>query len=453
MLPRQRRLPAAAIVAFAAAIAAALLVIVPTSPASAVERGTVRGAIYQNGDLVGRVKMLWFDRNWTFIGSRMVRGGVYGLTLPVGTYHLQFVDQKPAYDVTKAAPADVTVTIRRGTVQKDVRLTRGAAIGGTVRAGGKIAGGATVIAANTSEQSYTTKANSQGQYAIGGLPPGRYSIFTYDRTKQWVDKSIYLSTVKAKPFRRVNVNLRKRAGTLSIDLLTASDRYKARATVTVVSRKTGQFWTARAAGGRVTIRGLYAGGYDIQLPGWDVWLGGRVRVNATVKPGKVAFGSATLRQRGGWITGTVLDAFAPAYVLPGARVRLYDERGGLRDTAVAGRGGRFMLDGALTTGSYTVVIDAGEMSGGYLGTEPRRCLYTQVKVSNVRLTTGRGTEIGAAYLPPATGQQKCPSPTATPTPTPSPTPTASPTGTATATPTPTATPTTTPTATSAPSVR
>ena len=108
-----------------------------------------------------------------------------------------FVDQRPAYDVTKAAPANIKVTVRAGrTTTKNATMRRGAAITGTVKAGGKVAKGARVVAANTAEQSFEVKANGRGQFALGGLPAGNYSVFTYDRSKRYVAKSLWVPRMK-----------------------------------------------------------------------------------------------------------------------------------------------------------------------------------------------------------------------------------------------------------------
>ncbi|MGA8257484.1 MAG: carboxypeptidase-like regulatory domain-containing protein [Nocardioides sp.] len=377
--------------------------------AAAAVRGKVRGEIIQSkGSPAPKIKMQWFDRNWKFLGARKVAGGVYSLSLPEGKYYLQFVDQRPSYDVTKAAPADVTVKIQAGrTVTRTVRMRRGAAIGGTVKAGGKVSPGATVIAANTNQQSYTSKANDKGQYALGGLPAGNYSIFTYERKKQWVGKSIYLPKVKAGQFRNVNPALTKRGGKLSVDLYAGDKPFKGSGSVTAVSRATGQFWTARISRGTVLFQGLYQGGYYLEVPGSGNYLSARVGLRNKVRPGRVTFSSAALKKRGGWVTGFVVDEYDPSFSLKGARVRLYDESGALRDTATSRGDGSFLLDGQLLTGSYTVVADPGEASGGYLGEEPHRCLYGSERISNVKITTGRGTDVGEVPLEPAPGQEKC----------------------------------------------
>ncbi len=265
-----------------------------SAASSAVARGKVRGEIIQTkGSPAPKIKMQWFDANWKFLGARRVNGGVYSLSLPVGRYYLQFVDQRPAYDVTKSAPADVTVNIQAGrTVTRTVRMRRGAAIGGTVKAGGKVSPGATVVAANTNEQSYTSRANDKGQYAIGGLPGGNYSIFTYDRKKVWVGKSVYLPKLKGGQFKNVNPALTKRGGKLSVDLYAGDKPFKGSGSVTAVSRTTGQFWTARISRGTVLFQGLYPGGYYLDVPGSGNYLAARVGLRNKVRPGRVSFSSA-----------------------------------------------------------------------------------------------------------------------------------------------------------------
>ena len=159
--------------------------------AHAAEKGRVVGEVLVPGNV--KLKVRVFDKSWNFLQARKVNGSIYSLRLDPGTYYLQFTDERPAYNVDKYAPTDVRVRVKAGKkVQKNVRMKPGAAITGTVRAGGKPLGGAKVVAANANEQSFSTKANDKGQFAIGGLPDGSYSVFTYDRKKTWVDKSTYV---------------------------------------------------------------------------------------------------------------------------------------------------------------------------------------------------------------------------------------------------------------------
>ena len=117
-------------------VASAAIVLASTSPAEAASKGRVRGYVAASGDPA--LKVSWFTTDWKFLGSRSVdRNGGYGLSLAPGTYRLQFTDKRPSYDITKLASADATVTVSTGrTVIKNVRMHRGAAITGTVRAHG-----------------------------------------------------------------------------------------------------------------------------------------------------------------------------------------------------------------------------------------------------------------------------------------------------------------------------
>ena len=188
--PRLSRVVVAIVVALIASLVA---VGATTTSASAAETGKVRGAIYAGKGLADRIQVTWFDSDWHYIGKRKLSRGVYSLRLRTGTYWLQFTDLRPVYDVTRYAPTNVKVTVRSGrTATKTVHMHRGAAITGVVKAGGKPAGGARIVAANTSEQSFSVNANSKGQFAVGGLPAGSYSVFSYDRAKKWVGKSLWV---------------------------------------------------------------------------------------------------------------------------------------------------------------------------------------------------------------------------------------------------------------------
>ena len=58
--------------------------------------------------------MQWFTKDWTYLGKRKQANGVLLAEPEAGHYWIQFVDQRPAYDVTKAAPANIKVTVRAG---------------------------------------------------------------------------------------------------------------------------------------------------------------------------------------------------------------------------------------------------------------------------------------------------------------------------------------------------
>ena len=226
----------AALLALAVALAGLLLAPAPAQAAPTARTYEVVGQITGPQARLPKIRVRWFTKDWTYLGEKAVPGDIYTLSLAPGTYHLQFVDQRPAYDVTKYAPADLTVTLKNRKIQRNVRMQRGAAVTGTVRAGGKVAGGARVVAANTYEQSYETTANAQGQFAIGGLPSGKYSVFTYDRAGTWVGKSVFAGKVTRSRPANVAVNLRTKGGSLLVDLFRGDGtRAKGRFAVTAVT--------------------------------------------------------------------------------------------------------------------------------------------------------------------------------------------------------------------------
>ena len=146
-------------------------------------------------------------------------------------------------------------------------MRRGAAITGTVKAGGKAAKGARIVAANTAEQSFEVKANSKGQFALGGLPAGNYSVFTYDRTKRYVGKSLWVPRLKAGRAENVAIKLTKKAGRLLVDLYAGSAPLRGKATVTVVSRANGQFWSANVQARLRVFAGSLPGPLQDRRPG------------------------------------------------------------------------------------------------------------------------------------------------------------------------------------------
>lgn len=387
-----------------AALTAVLLVLgltlslVGTGVSTAADSGQVRGEIRQvGGGPAPTVKVLWFTRDWTYLGARKARGGGYSLSLPAGKYYLQFVDQAPSYDLNKNRPTTVRVTVTSGrTTVKAVKLRRGASIVGRVRAGGKAAKSARVVAANISEQSFETTADKQGRFALGGLPPGKYSVFTYDRKRVRVAKSLYLGNVTGSSFRSVNINLSKRAGNLLVELYTGSSRLAGRPYVTAVSRKSGQFWTARARRGSVTFRGLYPGKYDLQVPGTGNYFAARLSVRkGHVKSGRTSFGSARLTKRGAWIEGTVVDGSDPSKRLKGATVRLLDAAGREIDRAESASNGSFTFDGQIATQQGMQIIAGPGPYSPWLN----NCLYDTGQVVGIAVTVGRRTAAGNVALP------------------------------------------------------
>lgn len=385
-------------------LASLLIGVAAPAPATAAAPRTLEvvGQITGPQAKLPKIRVRWFTQDWTYLGEKAVRNDIYTLSLAPGTYHLQFVDQRPAYDVTKYAPADVTVTLRDRKVQRNVRMKRGSAITGTVRAGGKVAGGAKVVAANTFEQSYETKANQAGQFAIGGLPAGKYSVFTYDRTATWVDKSLYAGKIKGGQAVNVAIKLRKKGGSLLVDLFRGDGtRASGKFAVTAVSKKTGQFWTATARSGRVTFRGLYPGGYTLVAPGTGDWLARTGTIEgANVRAGKADLASRFLwTKRGASVTGRLIFRSNGDIPVGEAEVQLFNRAGAVIGRTTSSSSGAFRFGGQLTTQSgMTVVVTAGARKVAPY------CKFGRAQVTSVAVTTGRESGLGDIVLPHVAGE-------------------------------------------------
>lgn len=370
--------------------------------AVAAEKGQVVGEVLVPGNV--KLKVRWFDKNWTFLGSRKVNGNIYSLSLPAGTYYLQFTDERPNYIVDKYAPTDLKVVVRSGKkTQKNIRMKRGAAITGTVRGGGKALGGAEVVAANKNEQSFRVKANKKGQFALGGLPDGSYSVFTYDKRGEWVDKSSFLKGLKSGTVRNLAVNLRKKGGRLLVELKAGGKKVKQSVFVTAVSTSSGQFWTVKAKRGQASFKGLYPGKYTMVAPGVGSYLPQEAAIKgARVKPGRADLASTfTWTKLAASVQGYVVNAEHPELDLQGARVRLYAADGGLLGTAVTDASGQFFIAGQLLTQSgVSAVIDPDPVNGSaYLGDPPYRCKFGTAEVGGLTLKVGTTTQLGNVPLP------------------------------------------------------
>lgn len=430
-----------------ALIAAPLAVVLPPHQAAqAAETGTILGRAVKasDGSAVPNLRVLLFDRNWNYIKAINSQGGGFRFAkVQPGTYWVQFTDQRPRYDVTSFATRNAKITVRAGrTSTKFVKMRRGGFITGVIKAGGKPAGGARVAATPKVGPAYEVKANSKGQFAIGGLPAGNYSVWGWDRKKQWAGKPQYVRGVKLGQGKNRKVRLDKRAGGLAGFVRAGGDPVNRRISATAVNTKTGQWWTFKVRRGSFSVAGLYPGKYRITLPGTfnsqgqgflgDTFVVGRVRSGKTLNTAKL-----NLKVPGGRFTGTVIGESAeadPDYRAPlrGVSVSLYDRYGSLWHTTKTKADGTFLLGGTMPTqGSVTVVINAPGKKGKYEYTQ--RQLRENLRVRNRRVTNLGEIVFTANLLP-----------TPTPTPTPSPTTTTTTTTPPTTTP-PTSTPPTTPT--------
>ena len=400
---RPRRHPVRVALTLVVALLATLVATTGAPAQARVDKQRVYGAI--NCPKVAKcpnIKMLWFDRNWQYLGTQRANGGGYSLRLAAGSYHLQFVDQRPSWDTSKYAPTDIAVTVRSRTVSKSVTMKPGAAFTGVARAGGKPLGGARIVAANKAEQSFATTANKKGQFAVGGLPAGKYCLFTYDKAKRYVDTCTWAGGVNFGQVKDQPVTLAKKAGNLTVFLDVKGGGNAPASTVTVTSRTTGQWWTAKARKGKAVLRGLYPGRYTIKYDGAGIWFTQSGAVHGgKVRPGRMAFGDFTLTERGGWLTGSLVDASAPTYALqpqgtqPGALVMLFAQDGTKLAQTTSDADGNFTLTGQLHTQSgMTIVVDPSGSSGGFMQGE-RVCLFTRTELSGYQVTEGQEQFIDA----------------------------------------------------------
>ncbi len=372
------------------------------TPAQAAgDKGIVNGGITcppKHSKCPG-LKLLWFDRNWTYLGQRKLGTGAHGysLTLPAGTYHLQFVDQRPAYDVTKYAPTDTQVTVRPNDLTvRNVTMQAGAVITGTARNGhGRPLGGATIVAASKGQQSFSTQANGKGQFAIGGLPQGQYSVFTFDRSKTWVGKSSWAGAVKPGSPKNMTITLTKRAGQMTVYLFSPKGLLKQKTTLTVTSKQTGQWWSATSGNGTFVFKGLYAGGYNAEFKGAGPWLAKTGAVQkADVKPNGFTSGKFNVTRHGAWVEGNVVDASQTGRTLQGARVQVWSSTGSELGDATTDQNGYFQVTGLIYTQSdVTIIVQPGPDSD-YLGTEPNRCQYVRTEHADFDVTENEHSFVG-----------------------------------------------------------
>ncbi len=403
--PTRRRAAAAA---FAVGLLAPLVGLLgPASPGHAVEaapQGEVRGQVRTPGG-APKLAVRWFTRDWTYLGQRRITGDIYSLSLAPGRYRIQVVDLGPAYDVRKLAPGDAAVSVQAGRVtQRDVRLRRGAAITGLARAGGRAAAGATVVATNGYQQSYQTTADRRGRFALGGLPTGRYSVFTWDRRGVWTGRSTWVGRLVQGRSRDVRTSLRTRAGSLLVDLYAGGERVRQTVSVTAVNRSTGQWWTVRARRGKAVFAGLHPGRYRLVAPG----VGDFLPRTAPIAGGRVRAGRAdvvsrfTWTRRGASVTGRVVDAAAPGTPMAGARVLLRDAAGRTLGESVSDGRGAFRIGGQLTTATGLSVVAAPRPESGGWMQGAAWCLFGEGRRGPLAVRTGQSTVAGDVALPRST---------------------------------------------------
>jgi len=346
-----------------------------------------------SGD-VSKLRVALFDRNWNFIEARRAnRYGIYTFgRRPVGTYWVQVSDRRPAYDVTKFATTDAKVKVFAGRVKPaNLVVRRGAAITGTVRAGGAVASKARLVATNQYGGAYEVRANERGEFALGGLSEGNYSLFAYDRRGQFTGPSVWVPGMTPGRISNVAVALATRAGGLVVNLSAGGRDLPKPVTVTAVNRKTGQFWVARSRRSQVTLGGLHPGRYRLTVPGVGDYLSRTANVRVPVRSGAFRFTAFQLTRRGGWFTGSVVDA-TDGDALPKVTLSLYDSAGSLRDRTTSRADGTFRIGGSLGDEKQLTLV--AEVPSGVEGQK-----YKRVEITGLRSRAGKGVALPTIALP------------------------------------------------------
>lgn len=370
--------------------------------------GRVWGAVVGPDGDVPEVDVRIFAADWSYLRATRARGGAFSLRLAPGTYHLQFADRRPSYDISKYAPTDRTVTVTAGGSRfVSVRMQRGGFLYGTAYAGGALAKYATIKATNRYEQTYTTKADGRGRFALGGLPRTRYYVFTYDRTHTWVGPGIGTGRIDPGDGRGITPRLSTRAGRLIVGVDAGGQAVRG-TVVTAVSRRTGQFWTASARRGLVSFSGLAPGRYVLHVGGYGDWFGTTARPAVRVRSGKVAVTHVSLTRRGAQVTGRIVDAARPSVPLAEVQVLLYDAQGRQVGVRRTGSDGRFTFGGQLTTQTGMIVVAQPDPANGsdFLGVEPNRCRFTRAQTAPFGVVTGEVRGLADLALPHATTQDR-----------------------------------------------
>lgn len=415
--------------------------------------GTIVGrAVDAKGNSVPHIRALLFDSGWHYLrDTRAARSGQFTFSrVPAGTYWLQFQDLRPRSDVRAFATTNVRLSVAAGrTTARFVVMKKGAFLWGTVKAHGKASRGARVVAASPDGSSYETKANSKGQWALGGLTAGSYWVWAYDGRKGWTGGAKHVRGLKVGKPKGVQFRLNTKAGGVNGYLYAGGNLARGTVYMTVVNRRTGQWWVTPVHNGDFSVKGLAPGRYRFVVPGTSNYLGATISSGAKVRSGRSAHVTLRLSRQGGFFVGTVVDQES-GRPLQGATVSAYDRTGALVASAGTSPQGAFWLGGSIPSqGELTVVVQMPYSSRGRTYHGVRRV------ISQLRVTTGRNTQLGLIALkanpkpvvPPPPTSSTAPPTTAPPTTAPPTTTTAPPTATPTTAPPRTSAPTTTAAAT------
>lgn len=342
-----------------------------------------------------RIRVEVFTSNWQYLRATTAnKRGVYWFgELPLGAYHVKFIDTRPRYDVTAHLDTDRPVSVKQAdsATVLNVKLQRGASITGTVKAGKSRAKNAKLIAVNQYGGSYEVKANSQGQFALGGLSAANYSVFAYDANKQYTGRSVYVKNLRSGTSKNIYISMKTRAGAFAGLLTAGGRRLTSTVYVTAVNKSTGQYWVQKVAKGDLSsLRGLAPGKYSLSVPGADGYLGRTIANIGTIKSKRTTDAFANLNVRGARVVGTVVDANGQK-PLAGVSVSLYDRYG-----TQVGRGkttstGSFSIGGSTPTSTgLTLVVESESPINGQS--------YGKVELKGLSLRTGTNTDVGTITL-------------------------------------------------------
>jgi len=242
------------------------------------------------GKPIKTIKVLLFTGDWNYITRIKVRpNGIYQLATPgPGSYHLQFVDGRPAYNTKSYAPRlDVPVRVGASPAQKNVRLKQGGAIGGNVLVKGRAAANAKIRAISMKGgQVLEVQADKSGQYALGGLAKDDYRVFAYDAKNRRVGKSKLVRKVALRTFRKTSFNLKTKPGTIRGFLIAGGSLASGTVYVTAVNKKTGEYWVQKVSAGNISLRGLTPGPYRLVVPDATGWIGGSFNIGSVKAGGR-----------------------------------------------------------------------------------------------------------------------------------------------------------------------
>ncbi|MCW2749969.1 MAG: hypothetical protein JWR83_1079 [Aeromicrobium sp.] len=345
----------------------ALPIVCVTAPAQAASTQIYGRVTDSSTDQpVAKMKVELFGSDWGYLGSVNSNSrGVYGITVTgAGDYHLQVVDRRPVYDTSSyARKLDVRVHVATTSVRKNVSVTRGGSVGGTVHARGKPAAGALVRAVSDGGQVYEVRANNKGQYAIGGLGRDAHRVFAYDPKKQWVGNSKRVGTVARGSYHTVSFSLQDRASAYEGFLTVGGNLAKGSTTVTAVNKRTGEYWVQKIVNGDLSLRGLTAGRYSLHVPDTNGHFGQTFSL-VNLPKGRTREADVNLGVAGGTLFGIVVDD-TTGLPLKNASVRLSDADGATQSEVLTSSTGAFTLGGTLRaeTGVTVTVLTYGSIDG------------------------------------------------------------------------------------------